>query len=161
MTAAACDLRALRRRTAVAANVLAGLVGAIPLGAVAWSFPARNARKDQRAIWALHELHGAQSRFAVVDRDGDGRLELGTLPELEAAGVLDERHREALFAADHAYEVVLHPTDPWRWLAIAHPLRRGLQAYAYDGGVAVHASNDDIRGSTDCVIPAGCWQLGK
>lgn len=158
------DLRSIRRATGVAVNLLTGLVAVGVLGGVGWCaglLPRRRAQKDLRAIWALHELREAQMRFAAIDRDGDGRHELGTLQELDRAGVLGEKLRAVVYGADHCYEVFLQPAEPARWLAIAHPLRRGVQAYAYDGGGAVHASDDDIAGGPDCVIPAGCWQLGK
>ncbi len=159
---ATLDLCAIRRRTSVAVNLLMGLVGLGAVGAAAWSYcPRDGARKDMRAIWSLHQLRDAQYRFAALDPDGDGRADFGTLEELDRAGLLDEKLRGYLFRADHCYEVILHPTEPTRWLAIAHPLPRGVQAYALDDGPAVLASDEDIVGARDCVVPAGCWRLGK
>jgi len=157
------DLATIRRRTSVAVNLLMGVValGAVG-GAVAWCDGSRRgARKDMRAIWSLHTLRDAQWRFVELDPDRDGRADFGTLGELDRAGLLDDKLRGCLYGADHCYEVILHPTEPTRWLAIAHPLPYGVQAYALTDGPAVSASDEDIVGTTDCVIPPGCWQLGK
>lgn len=155
------ELVAIRRRTAVAVYVLLGLVSVEGVGGALWLLQAPNARRDNRPIWALCELRDAEHRFAQLDPDGDGRSDFGTLEELDRAGLLGDPLRGAIYGADHAYEVFLHPTEPTRWLAIAHPLRRGVQAYALTDGPAVSASNEDILGTTECVIPAGCWRLGR
>ncbi len=144
--------RAARRRRLV--RWVAAL-GALPLALITWSLGgalrARRVEADEAAaVGAMKTLNAAQTLFREGDAEGDGVLDYGTLPELEAAGLVGP----GLGGEGYRIEVRVAPGElaRFKWMALASPRGEGRRTFATNhAGVILYEPGLALR--DDCELP--------
>ena len=75
--------------TLVEVMIVVAIISIVAAIAVPTIFEARKSANEAAAIGTLKTIQSCQAVFRESDRDGDGSIDYGTLPELAQAGLID------------------------------------------------------------------------
>ena len=125
--------------------------------------PSSPALGEMRAIGMLKTISTCEALFREGDKDGDGDLDYGTLPELIKAKLL------ARSSIDRTgYRFTVCPGSKAReflWMAVAEPVKLGKTGNRYfatnHAGVIYYSDKPIPLDRVECKIPKGLKPLGR
>jgi len=121
--------------------------------------------REAAAIGALRSITIAQSHFCEGDKDGDGRLEFGSLPQLHRAKLVDDvlgSGRKARYLFDVCPSVT-EPGARWFGTAVPEDERAGKRWFFVNHSGTIYFSTTGLspvhRGT--CEAPEGLRPIGS
>lgn len=116
--------------------------------------------EEQAAIAGLRTIASAQTMFMNLDKEGDGKLDYGTLEELASASLIALPVDRAAYRG-YVFELRISPLDPMVWMATASPERPGKRHFMVDASGVVYASKEAFQVGERCAAPEGAERVPR
>jgi prepilin-type N-terminal cleavage/methylation domain-containing protein len=146
--------------TVIEMIIVVSVIALIAVISIPGLLSSRKHSNETSAIATLRLIASSQAVFRESDRDGDGRANYATLPQLEQAKLVDE---VVGAGTKHGYsiQVAVSTTQPETlWFAVANPVLPGNTGDRYfavnHAGVVFYTDRATVAlNTTDSLIPTG------